>query len=159
MSLISHSFQFIGSISFLFFSSSSRPPSPPLPSSLFLLHDRFSTWHCVTLTVTSCIGIISIFFKSVPQILAQEMNPGVLYKYMMPFNGKPLIAPPLFATGNTLHRKIFNRTHFSKKPSTMSLLTFNVAFKRVDILLFSQDPSIVATKSLIRMRVLASRFP
>lgn len=34
------------------------------------------------------------------EILAQEMNPGVLYKYMMPFNGKPLIAPPLFATGS-----------------------------------------------------------
>lgn len=155
MSLISHSFQFIGSIFFLFSSSSSLPLPPP-PSSSFL-HDRFSTWHYVTLTATSYIGIIGIFFISILQILAQEMNPGVLYKYMMPFNGKPLIAPPLFATGNTLYRKIFNRTHFSKF-SKMSLVTFNVAFKRVDILLFSQDPSIVATKSPIRMRVLASRF-
>ncbi|KAF3421278.1 hypothetical protein E2986_03920 [Frieseomelitta varia] len=34
------------------------------------------------------------------EILAQEMNPGVLYKYMMPFGEKPAIAPPLFATGS-----------------------------------------------------------
>ncbi|XP_003494060.1 thrombospondin type-1 domain-containing protein 4-like [Bombus impatiens] len=34
------------------------------------------------------------------EILAQEMNPGVLYKYMMPFNGKPVIAPPFFPIGS-----------------------------------------------------------
>ncbi|XP_076635989.1 thrombospondin type-1 domain-containing protein 4 [Colletes latitarsis] len=38
------------------------------------------------------------------EILAQEMNPGVLYKYMLPLkgtsNGKAMIAPPLFATGS-----------------------------------------------------------
>ncbi|XP_031847165.1 thrombospondin type-1 domain-containing protein 4 isoform X2 [Nomia melanderi] len=38
------------------------------------------------------------------EILAQEMNPGVLYKYMLPLketpNGRPLIAPPLIATGS-----------------------------------------------------------
>lgn len=38
------------------------------------------------------------------EILAQEMNPGVLYKYMLPLkgpsNGRAMIAPPLFATGS-----------------------------------------------------------
>ncbi|XP_076245559.1 thrombospondin type-1 domain-containing protein 4 [Calliopsis andreniformis] len=38
------------------------------------------------------------------EILTQEMNPGVLYKYMLPLkdatNGKAVIAPPLFATGS-----------------------------------------------------------
>ncbi|XP_026673422.1 thrombospondin type-1 domain-containing protein 4-like isoform X2 [Ceratina calcarata] len=38
------------------------------------------------------------------EILTQEMNPGVLYKYMMPLkeapSGRPLIAPPLLATGS-----------------------------------------------------------
>ncbi|KZC12893.1 Thrombospondin type-1 domain-containing protein 4, partial [Dufourea novaeangliae] len=38
------------------------------------------------------------------EILAQEMNPGVLYKYMLPLketpNGRPKIAPPLFVTGS-----------------------------------------------------------
>ncbi|XP_076667880.1 thrombospondin type-1 domain-containing protein 4 [Andrena cerasifolii] len=38
------------------------------------------------------------------EILAQEMNPGVLYKYMLPLkeatNGRAMIAPPLFTTGS-----------------------------------------------------------
>ncbi|XP_076751292.1 A disintegrin and metalloproteinase with thrombospondin motifs 6 isoform X2 [Xylocopa sonorina] len=39
------------------------------------------------------------------EILAQEMNPGVLYKYMMPLKeglgGRPLIAPPFFVPGSS----------------------------------------------------------
>nr|XP_034172736.1 thrombospondin type-1 domain-containing protein 4-like isoform X1 [Osmia lignaria]XP_034172738.1 thrombospondin type-1 domain-containing protein 4-like isoform X1 [Osmia lignaria]XP_034172739.1 thrombospondin type-1 domain-containing protein 4-like isoform X1 [Osmia lignaria]XP_034172740.1 thrombospondin type-1 domain-containing protein 4-like isoform X1 [Osmia lignaria] len=38
------------------------------------------------------------------EILAQEMNPGVIYKYMMPLksgsNGRAMIAPPLYVTGS-----------------------------------------------------------
>lgn len=80
------------------------------------------------------------------------MNPGVLYKYMMPFNGKPVIAPPFFPIGNS-SRKVFR---------TIPLCNWLWAKRRMifewfGILPFSQDPSIAATKSPIRM--LASGQP
>lgn len=138
-SLISHSFEFIGSTIYFFF---------------FFLFHRGSFLDLILYFNRDVIRRCREYctFKSLLQILAQEMNPGVLYKYMMPFNGKPAIAPPFFPIGNS-SRKVIRTI-----PSCNWLWAkHRMIFEWFGILPFSQDPSIAATKSPIRM--LASGQP